>query len=108
MCHAMRILNFMFICAGDCVQFSTAPGDAVIWGWYSPTVSVATKGLQCFSLPRNTAQAGGMKRAALLWVFQLSLCGSWVVRTGAKDRVVEFFSYYFLYKLSDKLRGLRG
>jgi len=42
----------------------------------------------------------------------VSLCGSmvgggsWFVRIVTESIVVEFFSYYFLYKLSDKSRVL--
>jgi hypothetical protein len=38
-----------------------------------------------------------------LCVFQLSLCGcSCIFRAGRGRIIVEFFNYYFLYKLSDK------
>jgi hypothetical protein len=37
-----------------------------------------------------------------LCVFQLSFYGSWFVRTGRGSIVVEFFSQYFLYNLSDR------
>ena len=35
-----EVLNVMFICPGQCLQFLTAPDYVVICGWYRPTGGV--------------------------------------------------------------------